>query len=1031
MLFTAIGGYARDVQIHFTDQRGTPLPDMRIDFLGDILYTDSEGNFTITGLTGGGTYSFTYDKDYSQETVSFDWDGGTPTVDVRAKGYFITLLLDGLSEAEMELYGNSQQCTLTGGDNRYGYFSSGKLSLWWNNSTLEWSLLYNPYWGEAKGVVDLDATTGNIVINPVRGKRRLTIGSVIGHDGLPIQGVRIEGLDKEDLPGKTFTFWRTPGENYLSFSADGYLSHTFTCTVGDEDTVVDIDLSDCLSAEFNVKDRDGKPMAGVEVLFPTGDVIGKTGDDGSCTAYYPSSFVGDWYYCRIDPDELFYPEQSYEFRLGTEGTSVTMSYEGYKLVNARIIGGSRFITSHESWDGTVTWWQNAEVYLRCPSEYETDGYQEIHFYTLEYERQGEDILVGMLVDNRDGQWTEARMNLSFLNSEPRLLPVQGEYASLENDVYMEYDVTNHKAVTLSAPEGFTLSGNNIKVDGMEVYKGWNNNSSVVLYMPEGEHEWMPALYNEMEGQTYPYGKAQAFTSGEDDLLVVYPFNIDDYHGIRFAVTDQNGLPLNGLSVAVYDSSGYTQLGSAYTNEEGKAAVFLSEPGTYKWYSDYYHSRGFSLQGTVEVGESMVDLPVSYAGWHVLSLKVSGDNLSTTSGVWCNLRMETGNASATLTCYGYDGTVYDYYFKDYLIPSGTLQGSFEVTHARGMRATVPFVLEIDDRDVSYSLDTDTLYVVDFTVNGVDFLESFYGEQINVYRNNTSLRNNSPSVWLNAGKYYAIYSNSNLGYKDTLYFDVTDHDMVLDFKYNVDDFHSVNVTCVNALEEIEHVFYEVDGDDPQRKFLKGTTHHYMIYALQTKNFGRVQTDIIGSFKVEDEDVNVQVDLSSYRFFYPVLRMADGSDWISYDYYMTFESLDGNTVVTCWGEYGYEEALTMPAGTYKVKVRDYDTSEYVYGTLVVPADCPETLTIVLSDEPDAIESVRSDGNEELSATLYAGELHVDAPAGEPVVVCIYGMNGKMLLDTQVAPGASVPVGHLGKGVYILQMRQGSAVRTCKFIL
>lgn len=1025
LLTTALGSFARDVKIHLTDLRGESMSELKIDFLGDELYTDENGYFTITGLTGGGTYYFSYyTGPYSLRQVSFNWDGGSPEVEVQLSSCYITLLLTGLSEEEMNEYGNMEiylsSPSLGGGSYR---FENGKVSLWWEYTTLQWTV-YDRLFGETtSSLIDLTTTSGPIEVNPLKGKYRVTFGSVIGRDGQPITEYTIDGIDPSQQPDGVITYWRSAGENYYIFQAPGYYYIAKAYTVNNEDVTVNVDLRECVAVTLQAKDRDGSPLTNAVLTDAyRRDTLDITNENGECTFYtLPKERID----LTLQPNKLFYPQQTTSFSIGSEDKVVTMGYEGYQLVSAKIIGGAQFIAPYEDyWSGEIKWGQNAKIRMKHYYSEGNENFGEVSDYYMQYEQQGNDILVGKLIDNREEQYQEACLDLTFLYTSPRLLPAEGTYAPLTDDIYTEYDVTNHVPVTLEAPEEFRFD-EYIKIDNQEINSDWGS-TSFTIYMPQGTYTWAPKLTNTTDGQSYPYGKAQEFTAGADGLTVTYPFDINNYSAIRFTLLDQNGQPMKGAIEIFEDDKFYKAPISSVTtkNSDGTGIAYLSEPGTYYyrfsgyiWDYEHNYSRYYMPQsGQIEVGESVAEQTISYAGYHVLDLQLAGDSFSSVS--FHSLSIDGTTLSPSFS--NENGL----YRQIHVIPAGTVTGRVSLTDKKEHRGVLSFTAEMGNEDQVYTIETNNMHAVDFTINDVPY-DTQQEPRITIFDN----QNASYYTLLMPGSYYAVFHPSEVNYRDTLYFDITNQDVTLNFEYNPDDFHAVTLSCINAPMDIIEISYYIGDDDAYATYAKfpNGTYPYHISRLFTANDKTVYANITGNVEVADEDVEIVVDLSEYTFCNVVLRMADGSHWTSEDYYMELTTPDGQRMPL--GLWEPEFMLALPTtGTYKVRAYDYDKGKNFYGTLTVPENASGTLVITLSDNVDAIEDAQADAEHTLAATWTSNGLHIAASGSAPVTVSLYSINGNLLLNQEVAPGTTLPATNLGKGIYLVRLKQGNIARTQK---
>lgn len=1022
LLTTATIGFARNVQIHLTDLRGTAMSNMTIEFLGDYMKTDADGNFTITGLTSGGTYSFNCRGNDFSGDVSFDWDGGSPTVNVQLPGCLITLVLTGLNEEEILTYGNHYITLYPGSDG--GFHSTtarlykGTYTTWWKSSTLQWEFTETALGGTTKSeVIDLLNTTGPILVDPLAGKVRVTMGTVTGHDGKPVTDYTINGFRSTDFPDGKPSWWSAPGENFYRFSAKGYYSFSKEYTVGSDPLTLDLDMSTFVGVTVQAKDRDDSPLADAYILTNQyqGDTLGITDPKGEYTFY---TLPKDYIIIALAADKPMYPVLAKDFHVGSEDQTITIGYEGFHLISTRIIGGARFIAPYKEWNGEMKWPQNAKV--MCRKVYESGNDYESSNYELSYEQQGEDIIVGTLIDNSENEWQEARLDLTFLNASPRILPVEGTYAPLTGDIYAEYDLTNHTPVTLKAPEGFRFNNDNLKVDGQEVYRGWDTQQALTLYMPQGEHNWVPQLRNEADNTQYPYGKPQSFTVGTDSIAITYPFDINNYSAVRFTVLDKDGKPFQNMGITVYDSStsSYNPITRTNTNAEGQVTVFLSGPGTYYWITDPSNNYGVSQKGEVEVGESLASQTVSYEGWHTLTLSITGKDLSN--------RLEYASATITGMKSSYISlSSYSDYTASRLFPGTEINGKIRLRgKGYGREVEIPFTLKNIGSDVGYTLNMDTVRAVKFTVNGTP---SDYDASITVYqgtRDIVSFDSKESGLLLASGSYYAVLDVYDYAYRDTVYFNVSNEDLTIDFQLNTDDFHLLTFKFINAPTDLSVEHYNIN-DDEAPEWLPNGTYLYDIYVMFADE-KYIATTISGTVNIKDEDVEIVIDLAKYRLFNMDFYLEDGTPY-SIDGYVTITS--DNVRVRAY--LGYESTVMLPIGDYDVTVFNYDDRSYHYGKLHVPSDCPEKITITLSDNADAIEDIPNDAAHTLAATPTADGLHITASGNEPVTVSLYGTNGNLLLNRQAAPGTTVATGQLGKGIYIVQLKQGKNLRTQKLAL
>lgn len=1011
LLSTVVIGSARDVKVRLTDRRGVPMPGLDIDFLGDYMSTDDDGCFTITGLTSGGTFEFRYYGDGFSGDMSFEWNGGSPSVDVALPGCMLTFRLVGLNDVELEKYGNHMIRLY---DSPYSscsdFFRDGTLARWWTSDYLQWEFSDAELGGTTRSdVIDFLSSADDILVNPVAGKVRVSVGTVVGHGGEEIVDYRINGLRPSDYSGGKPSWWSAPGEQYYDFRAKGYCPFSGSYTVGNEDVTLDIDLSDFVGVTVEAKDRDGSALEDAAVVCDdmyTGvkDTLGITGDGGRC-----SFWARPWesFSLSVCPGKPMYSPKSVYVRVDDEDLVVPVSYEGTVLIAARIVGGAEFIKPYEDYGtGEIKWWRNAEIELKDENDYVTT------IYDLSYARQDGDIIVGALVEPSE-DWQEGRLNLTFYNAEPRLLPVDGTFAPLTGDIYGEYDVTGYVPVTLKAPEGFGFD-EYIKVDGHEMHIGWGTVDELVVYMPQGVHSWSPRLKNREDYTQYPYGKEMTFDVGAEASAVVYQFDPGNYSSVRFTVSGQDGQPVSYMDISVGENS-YSTLVSGRTDGNGQVTLFLPAPGTYYWKADRYEDYAISRSGEVEVGEGTSEVTVSYEDWRRLTFAVAGDGVDE--------RVRSGEVSLpgiAVNTFGLGS--YNNYTVGKLFPSDRkISGTVRLTDKDGTPGFFPFDYEAGRSDETFTVDMNAVRKVNFIVDGAPYAGD-YGCRISLYQGNRLLTDDysalSKGVLLAPGSYSAQLYRRDYDYRQTVDFEVAGEDVDVAFGLDPGNFHAINFSCINAPGEAGGVSFYVNGHEESSLFPNGTYSYVVTHV--TIDGREAYTRIRGTVEVKDEDAEVVLDLADYRFFELDFLAEDGSSFdFGNSYYRIKLEKDGMTMYDTWNT-----TLLIPTGEYAVTVSEdrYGGGNY-YGLLDVPSDCPGKITVTLYDSPDGTERIGAGTAGLPTATPVAGGLHISGHGSAPVSVELYDTDGRRLLYRQVAPGATVATTMLGKGVCVVRLRQGDS--------
>ena len=1017
LLLMSLTAFARDITVHVTDQRGAAVSGLSVTFDNEYFYTDSNGDFEIRGLGSSGVYSFSYSTDYGYEQIRFSWDGTSSVVNVSLEGYFVVFRLVGLTEEDLaQVWDNYFYISTTDGSHGQTMYmgDGGVLAFWWDEPTISWRFNTDLF-GDCSGTVDLEEEKGVVSIAPKNGKYKVSLGSIKGHGGVAMEGVTVEGMPAESFSA----VYRSPGTYSLNVSAPGYFPYACSYQVVDKDVAVDVDMSQSHVVKFKFTDRDGTAMENVSVRLGSNydDPVVVTDASGECEAYA----MPGYYNYLTSYENPFYTNTLDYITVSSQDVTEEVDWTGATLLEVRLKNAAQF--KDYAYGDILSY--NSSCALKGGGD---DDFMQPNPSLIEVV-DGEDIVVGLLAEK---EYTSADLSLYFENTVKEILGIHEEGIALEGkDVKLEYDFGTYLTAHFSASDGLLLQ--DIKIDGMSLGVNGVNETFDVL-MPPGEHRWTAELQTEDGTQSYPFGKEQAFALSEDGESIVYAFNEEDYSGIRFLVEDENGNPGEGFCVVVRRNSSIVS--SANTAEDGLCTVFLSEPGDYTYEVAYgqgviYGEYGgyLPLRGSVTVGTEMAEETVSFEDYCKFSLRVTGIEMPYTEwstalptveldGVYVHFRM---TANKEVTPIEYESSMW--------MPQDTYSGTVRVHDESNHSGRATFTVELGEDGVVETIDFSHYRTVDFTVNGENIIEGY----VRLFREGQDFDGNSEyDRLLPPGKYAALYDNYSYIFTDTVYFEIADENMVVDFQFNPEDYHAVTFVVKNQPEGTDGVYFVIDengwADNQQGTMMREGKHSFVLSSMDVHGgyYYANAWPLEGFFEVGEEDKEVEVDLSSYRLFRMRFILPDGSEWTDSESwgYDLLLSKDGVSYPFYTMELNY---YALPVGDYGLTL---DLRKRYYGTFTVGTECPDEITVRLSETSVSVADTRSE-DVALSAAMNNGRVSIMSAHNEEVAVCIYDLDGRVLWQGVVAPGCAADTGLQDGGIYLIRMEQKGFVKTQKLIV
>lgn len=591
-------------------------------------------------------------------------------------------------------------------------------------------------------------------------------------------------------------------------------------------------------------------------------------------------------------------------------------------------------------------------------------------------------------------------------------------------------------VTITTESTYTLRHLYIFAEGQDrpvnELEPWE--SSVTLDLEPGQYH-MAATLDSDNGTTLPLGASKTFTVNDTPTTVAYTA-AENYVPVRFTVTDDNGRPLEGITIDTgADETSYLcfEYGFQVRTAADGTAETLAAPNKAFTCSTYDGEKHFaSLQQRFSTGPEGTDVALSYAGYHRINLTVTGyyvpewDNPDNFSGT-AILRGEN-QFELEFTAGGTGHTLWA------VVPDGQYDLLIRYPHdADGHELVATTPVTVSHADVSQSIDLAGARKVSFAPDNISGEFTLYATSGD---RRVALTEGVYPVYLLPGPYElagAFYDMST----DRRYifghpFQVSETTLDVDIVTDLTLYHDVTFDVTTAAGCNG---YQADVNGSKVAYAEGLVQS--LPAIADGTYSYAMTDVWvnekryvlpltpgGTFTVSGADAVVPVDLTDHRFF-TIHYTKDGKEFYFNDMYLT-DSEGRRVHVENGGLNG--TGFGLRPGTYRISgTLEFDLTGHVNGTLTVPDDCPGELTVDLTDGTTGISpspTVR------FGATVVAGGLKINAATGV-VSVSLYDTTGRHILTSQAADGQTVSTTGLPTGTYIVRLRQDATTQSLKFIV
>lgn len=595
--------------------------------------------------------------------------------------------------------------------------------------------------------------------------------------------------------------------------------------------------------------------------------------------------------------------------------------------------------------------------------------------------------------------------------------------------------TRATEVTFTTDEGYILGTVRIYQEGLDYAVSGTSpyQPTATLDLEPGTYYMRASLSTEDYETSLPTGGKTTFTVGSSPMTVNYAV-ADNFVTVRLSVTDENGRPLEGCDVGAdptVQSDEYSMCSfNAITGADGTAEALAAPDVSFNSWCRADHYTQLSQAFTTAAGGASVAF--SYTGHRRVNFTCTGyyapgDTPDYFSGT---ITLNDGDGYNLMYLNpAYDGTGVTTYA---VLPEGNYDyEAYADINADGDEAYLRDVLTVGGSNADITLDFANVQPVTFVFDetkgftpGVAKLVD--GKKLIINAGNEGLHL-APGPYLCTGSFYdENYENQ---YHFNQPFTVADAPVTVEIDTDPAAYHSVTFDVTTPQGKMQSICY-VDKD-----IMVADVENY---ATSSPNFSNGTYDYFaasvwmdgysyglpympgGTFTVDGADVTVPVDLTDHRFF-KIYFTKDGSSY-SFSSLLLTDS-EGNDAVFGMGGWG-GAGMGLKPGTYAIDGTTDNTYEPIHGTLVVPDDCPEELTVEMFDGTSGIGHIEAT---EGGLSVVDGGLAVSCTGR--ATIDVYDTTGRRVMSCTAADGETIGTTGLPAGIYVARMQQGGTAQSVKF--
>ena len=595
--------------------------------------------------------------------------------------------------------------------------------------------------------------------------------------------------------------------------------------------------------------------------------------------------------------------------------------------------------------------------------------------------------------------------------------------------------TRATEVTFTTDEGYILGTVRIYQEGLDYAVSGTSpyQPTATLDLEPGTYYMRASLSTEDYETSLPTGGKTTFTVGSSPMTVNYAV-ADNFVTVRLSVTDENGRPLEGCDVGAdptVQSDEYSMCSfNAITGADGTAEALAAPDVSFNSWCRADHYTQLSQAFATTAGGASVAF--SYAGHRRVNFTCTGYYAPEYMPDYYSGTITLNDGDGYNLMYlnpAYDGTGVTTYA---VLPEGNYDyEAYADINADGDEAYLRDVLTVGGSNADITLDFANVQPVTFVFDetkgftpGVAKLVD--GKKLIINAGNEGLHL-APGPYLCTGSFY------DENYEDQYHFNqpftVADAPVTVEIDTDPAAYHSVTFDVTTPQGKMQSICY-VDKD-----IMVADVENY---ATSSPNFSNGTYDYFaasvwmdgysyglpympgGTFTVDGADVTVPVDLTDHRFF-KIYFTKDGSSY-SFSSLLLTDS-EGNDAVFGMGGWG-GAGMGLKPGTYAIDGTTDNTYEPIHGTLVVPDDCPEELTVEMFDGTSGIGHIEAT---EGGLSVVDGGLAVSCTGR--ATIDVYDTTGRRVMSCTAADGETIGTTGLPAGIYVARMQQGGTAQSVKF--
>ena len=596
--------------------------------------------------------------------------------------------------------------------------------------------------------------------------------------------------------------------------------------------------------------------------------------------------------------------------------------------------------------------------------------------------------------------------------------------------------TRATEVTFTTDEGYFLGEIRVYQEGL----GYAVNGSIpdapteTLDLEPGTYYVRARLVTQDDYIYLPSGGKTTFTVGNSPMTVNYSV-ADNYVNVRFSVTDENGRPLEGCSIDASPtnmSDEYSMCGfNATTGADGTAEALAAPDVDFMGLNRIDHYT--ELEQTFTTTADGADVAFSYAGHRRVTFTCRGYYAPEYMPDYYSGTITLNDGDGYYLMYvnpAYDGTTATTYA---VLPEGNYDyEAYADINADGDEAYLRDVLTVGGSNADITLDFANVQPVTFVFDetkgftpGVTKLVD--GKKLIISAGSEGLHL-APGPYLCTGSFY------DENYEDQYHFNqpftVADAPVTVEIDTDPSAFHGVTFDVTTPQGKVQSMCY-VEGDifvsdagdfyESLPRFANGT-YEYFASVVWISNYSYALPFMPGgTFAVDGADVTVPVDLTDHRFF-KLYYTKDGEVGYLFSSMYLIDGEGNRKPVSMGGTSGI--GMGLKPGTYVVEGETNYVYEPIHGTLVVPADCPESITVEMADGTSGIGHIEAT---EGGLRVVDGGLTVSCTGR--ATVDVYDTTGRRVMSCTATDGETIGTTGLPAGVYVARMQQAGAVQSVKF--